>query len=54
MSIAVPFASDAKSVTLLQFNERNSKAVAGVFDGVYEWWGASCTAHLQLAKAPLS
>ena len=30
-SIAVPFASDAKSVTLLQFNERNSKAVAGVF-----------------------
>ena len=24
-------ASDAKSVTLLQFNERNSKAVAGVF-----------------------
>ena len=31
MSIAVPFASDAKSVTLLHFNERNSKAVAGVF-----------------------
>ena len=29
MSIAVPFASDAKSLTLLQFNERNSKAVAG-------------------------
>ena len=25
----MPFASDAKSVTLLQFNERNSKGVAG-------------------------
>ena len=24
------------------------------FDGVYEWWGESCTAHLQLAKEPLS
>ena len=31
MSIAFPFASYAKSVALLQFNERNSKAVAGVF-----------------------
>ena len=24
------------------------------FDGVYEWWGGSCTAHLQLVKARLS
>ena len=24
------------------------------FNGVYEWWGGSCTAHLQLAKEPLS
>ena len=29
--LLLPFASDAKSVTLLQFNERDSKAVAGVF-----------------------
>ena len=27
----MPFASDSKYVTLLQFNERNSKPVAGVF-----------------------